>query len=87
MSGKPFGSPRSDRQGGGGALTSLIVGFLREHLEVQEPGLQPGHHERGDGQHVAKRILGQEIPRTGGRVVLKLQKIGKMTSQDPNQET
>lgn len=45
------------------SLTSLVVGLLREHLEVEEPGLQPGHHKRGDGQHVAKGILGQELRR------------------------
>lgn len=31
------------------SLTSLVVGLLGEHLEVKEPGLQPGHHERSDG--------------------------------------
>lgn len=81
-----FNPPRSVRTGTG-APTSFVVRFLREHLEVQEPGLQPGHHERGNGQHVAKRILGQEVPRTRDRVVLKLQDIGNVTSQDPNQET
>lgn len=48
-------------EGAVAALTSLLIGLLRENLEVEEPRLQPGQHEGGDGQHVAKGILGEEL--------------------------
>lgn len=62
------------RSAGAAALTSFVVGFLRQHLKVEEPGLQPGHHERSDWQHVAKCILGQQLFRARDCVILKLQK-------------
>lgn len=42
-------------------VTSVIVGFLSQNLKVQEPGLQPGHHEGGDGQNVAEGIFGEKL--------------------------
>lgn len=61
------------------ALTPLFIGLLGENLEVEEPRLQPGHHEGGDGQHVAKGILGEELRRHRNCVILELQS-GKSTT-------
>lgn len=42
-------------------LTSLILRLLREDFEVEEPGLQPGHHEGDDGEHVAEGIFSKQL--------------------------
>lgn len=75
------------RSSGSAALTSFVVSFLSEYLKVKEPGLQPGHHEGGDGQHVAKCILGQKSFRNDVPVVLKLQSGRNVTSKQESNKS
>lgn len=49
----------------GKKLTVFFFCLLRQHFEIQEPGLNPGEDEGNDGQHIAERPLGEKLEGRG----------------------